>query len=256
MKDLYKNYKDEKGNIKSFKEQLLEFEYGVKDFYYPFLVSINSDKLQYAEIEEKPLMINVSTVQKLKVKHELDLKFLINLEKVTKNSVFAFDSIQHETSKIFVTNEKNNNYPIIFIIRRDDKESHISINRITSVYDKKNLQNLIDRTLGRGGSVYINSEKQKEFEKMGYDISLKEMKKSEEEKEYYQDSDKDGLTDKEEKEKYFTDPYSLDSDGDGRSDYQEIKEDYTNANDINSRKIDFRYKNTEKEKDLSFKIEK
>ena len=63
------------------------------------------------------------------------------------------------------------------------------------------------------------------------------------------DSDFDGLSDKEEMEKYQTDPYSIDSDGDGISDYKEVREDFTNPTE-NNKRIDFRYKEKEKELEI------
>lgn len=246
---------NERGEIKSLEKQLLEFEYGIKEYYHPFVINQDSNKLDYAEIASKPLFLNISTVQKLKSKHDMDLKFLLNLNEITKNSVFGFDSIQHESSKIFVTKEKNEkNYPIIFIIREDKKAGIYTVNELTSIYDRKNLQNLIDRTLEKGGSVYINPEKQKEFEELGYYVDLRKTEKERED--FFKDSDNDGITDKEEKEKYNTNPLALDSDGDGRTDFQEIKEDFTKANDKNDKKIDFRYKNDEKDKEVNFELER
>ena len=167
---------NENGEVKSLEKQLLEFEYGIKEYYHPFVINQNSDKLKYAKVSSKPLFLNISTVQKLKSKHNMDLKFLLNLNEITRNSVFGFDSIQHESSKIFVTNEKNEKkYSIIFVIREDKKAGVYTVNELTSIYDRKNLQNLIDRTIEKGCSIYINPEKWKEFKELGYNINSKEM---------------------------------------------------------------------------------
>ncbi len=169
---------DENGEVKSLEKQLLEFEYGIKEYYHPFVIVENSEKLDYAEVPNKPLFLNISTVQKLKTKHDMDLKFLIKLSDITKESIFAFDSIRHDSSKVFVTKKKNEkNYPIIFIVREDKKAGVYTVNELTSIYDRKNLQNLIDSTLTKGGSVYVNPEKKQEFKELGYDISLKKIEK-------------------------------------------------------------------------------
>lgn len=166
----FKKYLDNNGNIKDFDKQLLEFEYGIKNYYFPFLVSDNSKKLEYANINSQPLTIDVSTIQKIKKKHSMDLEFLLNLKNITENSIFAFDSIRREDSKIFVPNIKNElGYPVIFVVSKDKIQDHIIVNEITSVYDKKNLVNLINNSLEQGKNIYVNPEKVKEFI---YDIDL------------------------------------------------------------------------------------
>ncbi len=137
----------------------------------PLVVSRNSEKLEYAGIKNNPIIINRSTVTKLIDKHSLEEEFLKELDEVINNSIFALDSIQHTTSKIFITDKQNKDgNPIIFIIRENDKEGYSNVNRITSVYDKSNLQNLIYRTAEQDRKIYINPEKEEEFREMGYDI--------------------------------------------------------------------------------------
>lgn len=146
-----------------YKEQLLRYEFKILDNTKPILINKNSKKLEYAKINNNPLVIEPKIIEKIKNKHNLNLEFLIKLDELIDNSIFAFDSIQHDTSKIFVLNEKNNNNQIIFIIRENKEMKNILVNEVTSVYDKEKLQNLINITCNQGKNVYINPEKENEF---------------------------------------------------------------------------------------------
>ena len=134
LSNFLKKYKE------SYKEQLLRYELKVLDNKNAILINENSEKLEYANNNSNPLVIEPKTIEKIKTKHQLNLEFLIKLDELIDNSIFAFDSIQHDTSKIFVLNEKNNNNQIIFIVRENKQEKHILVNEVTSVYDKEKLQ--------------------------------------------------------------------------------------------------------------------
>ena len=155
---------DENGELKSWEKQLLEYEYSKdKIFLHPFVLDDNSDALKFADITNKPIVINKTT---------------IDLNNIIKNPVFALDSKTQETSKIFVTEKTNSiGNPIIYILREDKKLATYKVNEVTSVYDKKNLQNLIDNTLEQGGKIYINPEKIKILEKLPYKLELEKKSK-------------------------------------------------------------------------------
>ena len=199
LSNFLKKYKE------SYKEQLLRYEFKVLDNKNAILINENSEKLEYANINDNPLVIEPKTIEKIKTKHQLNLEFLIKLDELIDNSVFAFDSIQHDTSKIFVLNEKNNNNQIIFIVRENKQEKHILVNEVTSVYDKEKLQNLINVTCNQGKNVYINPEKEIEFLSLNFSVPLNRIYNIDEisyetEREIY---DKYNLT-QEEKEKINT----------------------------------------------------
>lgn len=166
LSNFLKKYKE------SYKEQLLRYELKVLDNKNAILINENSEKLKYANINSNPLVIEPKTIEKIKTKHQLNLEFLIRLDELVQNSIFAFDSIQHDTSKIFVLNEKNNNNQIIFIVRENKQEKHILVNEVTSVYDKEKLQNLINITCNQGKNVYINPEKEIEFLSLNFSVPL------------------------------------------------------------------------------------
>lgn len=166
LSNFLKKYKE------SYKEQLLRYEFKVLDNKNAILINENSEKLEYANINSNPLVIEPKTIEKIKTKHQLNLEFLIKLDELVQNSIFAFDSIQHDTSKIFVLNEKNNNNQIIFIVRENKQEKHILVNEVTSVYDKEKIQNLINITCNQGKNVYINPEKEIEFLSLNFSVPL------------------------------------------------------------------------------------
>lgn len=155
-----------------YKEQLLRYEFKILDNTKPILINRNSKKLEYANINDNPLVIEPKIIEKIKNKHNLNLEFLIKLDELIDNSVFAFDSIQHDTSKIFVLNEKNNDNQIIFIVRENKEMKNILVNEVTSVYDKEKLQNLINITCNQGKNVYINPEKEIDFLSLNFSVPL------------------------------------------------------------------------------------
>lgn len=179
------NSLDEEGKLKSWETQLLDYEYNIRNAREPLVVNNNSKKLLFSGIDDRPILINTSTIEKIKKVHNLDLKFLINLKGVINNPLFAIDSIQHSDSKLYVTNKKNKEgLPIIFVIRKDKNIAETyKVNEIASVYDKKNLQNLINKTIENGGKIYLNPTKTKELGEMGFNFEekIKKIEKKENE---------------------------------------------------------------------------
>ncbi|WP_405354699.1 hypothetical protein [Fusobacterium polymorphum] len=179
------NSLDEEGKLKSWETQLLDYEYNIRNAREPLVINNNSKKLLFSGIDDKPILINTSTIEKIKKVHNLDLKFLINLKGLINNPLFAIDSIQHSDSKLYVTNKKNKEgLPIIFVIRKDKNIAETyKVNEIASVYDKKNLQNLINKTIEDGGKIYLNPTKTKELEEMGFNFEekIKKIEKKENE---------------------------------------------------------------------------
>lgn len=150
---------DSEGGLKSWKKQLLEYEYGTEKYHHALVLSDDSSPLEFASLEKNPLVINSSTIEKIKKKHHLDISYLINLEKYINNTLFAFDSLQFKDSKVYVTSYKDTvQNPLVFVVRERKLDGGYPVNEVTAIYDKKNLQNLLDRTLEQGGKVYINKE--------------------------------------------------------------------------------------------------
>ena len=150
----------ENGTIESFDKQLIELMSGRYDTRFPMVISSNSKCLDYINSNiTNPILINVSTVIKIKEKHDIGYAFVSDSEEMIQNSIFAFDSLSHDTSKIIVLNEVDDeNTPIIAVVRFNKKMGRdaILINEITSIYEKERLSNLIEKTYNADKMFYKN----------------------------------------------------------------------------------------------------
>ena len=149
----------ENGTIESFDKQLIELMSGRYDTRFPMVISSNSKCLDYINSNiTNPILINVSTVIKIKEKHDIGYAFVSDSEEMIQNSIFAFDSLSHDTSKIIVLNEVDDeNNPIIAVVRFNKKMGRDAIiNEITSIYEKERLSNLIEKTYNANKMFYKN----------------------------------------------------------------------------------------------------
>lgn len=150
----------ENGTIESFDKQLIELMSGRYDTRFPMVISSNSKCLDYINSNiTNPILIYVSTVIKIKEKHDIGYAFVSDSEEMIQNSIFAFDSLSHDTSKIIVLNEVDDeNNPIIAVVRFNKKMGRdaILINEITSIYEKERLSNLIEKTYNADKMFYKN----------------------------------------------------------------------------------------------------
>lgn len=161
-----------KDNELDYKSQLLKYTLGILNQGEPIIIDINSKNLSYANIKKSSMIvIKKQTMKKIQEKHKIPGDILINLDKLINNSVFAFDSIQNK-SRIFVLNQKLNNNLIIFTVK-ESKINDVVCNEITSVYDRVNLQNLIQVTCDAQKNFYINPDNEIEFLNLDLTIPTK-----------------------------------------------------------------------------------
>lgn len=164
IKKINKTIMREDGRIDSFEKQLINLISGLYDTRFPMIVSENSRCLDFiSKNSSNPLVINVSTVIKIREKHDIGYAFVSECEEMIKNSIFAFDSLNKSTSKILVLNKKDEeNNPIIAVIRfnKEMGRNAIKINEITSIYDKQRLSNLIIRSYDADKMFYKNKIEQ------------------------------------------------------------------------------------------------
>ena len=141
IKKINKSIVKDNGTVESFDKQLIELIGGRYDTRFPMVVSKNSKCLNYiTKNASNPILINVSTVIKIKEKHDIGYAFVSDCEQMIKNSIFAFDSLKHDTSKIIVLDEVDDeDNPIIAVVRLDKKMGRdaIQINEITSKIPKE-----------------------------------------------------------------------------------------------------------------------
>ena len=88
--------------------------------------------------------MHVNTAIKLREKHDIGYAFVGQCVKMLTESVLAFDSMQHESSKIVLLDEKSEDGDSFISICRMDKTVHsIEVNEITSIYDNRNFKKFL-----------------------------------------------------------------------------------------------------------------
>lgn len=169
IRKINKNIVHNDGTIDSFDKQLIQLMSGVFDTKYPLVISEVSDSIQYISENStsNPLIINSSTVTKLKDKHDLGYEFVSEIENYLKDSVLAFDSLTRENSVVILLNEfeEDTNDPMIAICRleKDMGIGITNINEITSIYDKERFINLLVRSYEQGKFFYKNEKTEQYF---------------------------------------------------------------------------------------------
>lgn len=175
IRKINKNIIHEDGTITSFDKQLIQLMSGTYDTKYPLVVSDSTHSLDYIEdfATDNPLVINVSTVIKLREKHDIGYEFVSNCEAYLKESVLAFDSYQQDTSKIILLNEVDDNgFPMIAICRENkDLGGNLLINEITSIYEKEALENLLNNTYEKNKKFYTNEKTEQYIKSIGLQLS-------------------------------------------------------------------------------------
>ena len=156
----------EDGSIDSFDRQLLLYKAGNYTKLYPLVVCDNSSSINFLLNEEEkkmdlPILINTSTIDKFTIKHPESLLILADVEKLMKNSFLAFDSIQFNTSKMIVLDAKDkDDFQMVCICRLDKVigSKGLMVHEITSIYEKKALIHLMNKSFELGGKFYKNKK--------------------------------------------------------------------------------------------------
>ncbi len=148
------------GTIDSFEKQLMDLLGGTYDTTKPLVISSDSRCLGYLDIDiDKPLTMRVKTAWKLRDVHHIDFPFVGRCPELLSDSVLAFDSITHSTSKVIVLDICNaDGDPYIAICRTDRRMNMVEVNEITSIYDKQNFDVFLTRTFGADKTFYKNKK--------------------------------------------------------------------------------------------------
>jgi len=155
---------EESGTIDTFDKQLIRLMSGVYDTTYPMIVSAETSCISYITSVDKdlPLLMNVSTVIKIKDKHAIGYEFVSNCEKMLRESVLAFESLTQSNSIVVLLDEfdQNNGNPIIAVCRngKDMGLGSVLVNEITSIYDKERFANFLVRSYEEGKTFYKNKK--------------------------------------------------------------------------------------------------
>lgn len=199
IKKINKRIVHEDGTVDSFQQQIIDLISGNFDTSYSMVVASDTQSLEYvgAINKEQPLLMNVSTFVKLQNKHNLDLTTICNIEKMLKDSVLAFESLTENGSVVIVTeqHDKFTNEPIIISLRYVKTVGAISVNEVTSVYDRHKFVNFIENTFNKDRMFYKNEKTEQYFhlnrlqlsQELSYALSNKYYRQSFSKKQYEED---------------------------------------------------------------------
>lgn len=104
---------------------------------------------------------------------EQGYEFVSNCEMYLKESVLAFDSYQHDTSKIILLDEVDDDgFPMIAICRENkDMGGNLLLNEITSIYEKEKLEQLLNRSYENDKTFYTNKKTEQYVKSRGLQLS-------------------------------------------------------------------------------------
>ena len=152
----------EDGSIDSFDRQLIDLSSGLYNVTNPMVVSPESKSIAFAGgvDKSKPIVINVSTVIKLREKHQLGYAFVSRINEMLDKSYLAFDSLVQDTSRIFLLDESSElqTYPLIAVCRYDKNIKMIEVNEITSIYEKTDFDKFLLKTYENNKNFYCNEK--------------------------------------------------------------------------------------------------
>lgn len=164
---------DKVGNLKPFKQQLAEYEAKQLPSGTQLVVSDNSKGLAYADFSNNPIVINQTNVEKIiNGKHSnIPRNIIENIDTELNNSVFAMDSRTVDNAKIVVLDAiDTDGNPIIASLTQDKKSGKIVVNELTSVYEKRDFQNYINRTIEEGKNIYTNEKTEQWLPRRGLQL--------------------------------------------------------------------------------------
>ena len=176
IKKINKKIVHEDGSIDSFEKQLLNLMDGKLDITFPLVIEDNSRCLNYIQDinMNNPLVINASTIIKLKEKHNIGYSDIAEVDILLANSVLAFDSLTQNTSKVILLDkyEEDTNDPMIAVCRFDKDNACISVNEITSIYDKRRFKNFLVKTYDQEKKIYKNKKTELYFKSARLQLPL------------------------------------------------------------------------------------
>lgn len=149
------------GTVKSFKEQLLEYEYGYYNAFLPFIVTGNSDAIAQSGAANLPIIMNANVLAKLKQKHDILPMEIAELPKMMKDSnVLMLDSYTYPRGGLcmYLDTDESHDAPLFVAFHLDKKSGEVSVNRLVSVYERANIAFTIMKTWEKGLNLYPNKK--------------------------------------------------------------------------------------------------
>ena len=130
----------------------------------PLVLQENSKDLSYADVDNLPITMNTSTLRKLKSKHNIDGKTIIDSARLLKKTVLGIQSKSFDSSLVFLLDYKSDRgYLMTMILRENKKLGSYEVNEITSIYDRKNFESMFIQSVEDNKKVWLNPEKIKEI---------------------------------------------------------------------------------------------
>ena len=159
LKAINSSVVDRRGQLKSFKDQLLSYSFNKFPIGKPFVIAGDSSSISYIQgVEEtKPIILTQKALSHIKGKHLEDYQTLFDLTEGLENSWLSMDSKRYDTSKLIVLGD-NLKSPYISVCRIDSTIDGIAVNRINTFYKKENFLDLLISTYNLGKNIYCNKK--------------------------------------------------------------------------------------------------
>lgn len=164
---------NEDGTVKSFKEQLLEYEYGYYNAFLPFIVCADSHVIEQAGAENYPIIMNASVLAKLKQKHDLVPMEIAELPKLMgEDNVLMLDSYTFPRGGLcmYLDARGVHDEPLFVAFHLDEKSGEVSVNRLASVYERANIEFTITKTWEMGLNLYPNGKTKNWLKSLGLQL--------------------------------------------------------------------------------------
>lgn len=149
------------GTVKSFKEQLLEYEYGYFNALMPFVVLPHSGPLRQAGAQDYPITMAVGMLTKLKQKHDIYPSDIAELPVlITEENVLMLDSYTYTNGGLcmYLDETGAHDIPLFAAFHLDKRAGTVAVNEFMSIYERKNIEFTVQKTWEMGLRLFPNEK--------------------------------------------------------------------------------------------------
>lgn len=161
------------GTIKSFKEQLLEYEYGYFNATMPFIVSADSHALLQSGAKNYPITMAPGMLVKFKEKHDLYPRDIAELPTlIEEKNVLMMDSYTYPDGGLvmYLDERGNHDIPLFAAFHLDKLAGRVSINEFMSIYERSNIEFTICQTWEKGLRLFPNEKTESWLQSFGLQL--------------------------------------------------------------------------------------
>ena len=149
----------EDGSLKSFKEQLLEYKFGMLSEETPLVILPDTNVLQIQGLTSAPLVINQEIFKHIEKGHDVSALELLDLKENIENYVLAIDSQTQENSIVVILGVKNKDEEFLVVpIHLSKSFRAVEIHSVRSVYGKERIGKWILRAYDGNLRLYSNEK--------------------------------------------------------------------------------------------------